>query len=95
MEVGYPYAWWERLLALERLVKALAKVRFNAESLQYEDAHPHETLFRRIIALVDSIVQHQYDKVVSSVSINDEGAEAFVALQSFPKEHNHFRCPGQ
>jgi hypothetical protein len=45
MEVGYSYTWWQRLLALERLVEAFAKVWFNAESLQYEDAHSHKALF--------------------------------------------------
>jgi hypothetical protein len=95
MEVGYPDTRWQRLLAFERLVEAFAKVWFNAESLQYEDAHSHKALFRVIIALVNSIVQHQYNEVVSSVSIDYERTEALIALQRLPKQHDHFRRPGQ
>lgn len=95
MEVRYPDAWRKRLLSLECLVKALAKVRLNTERLQYEHAHAHQALLSGIIALIDRIVQHKDHEIMRSVSVYDEGTEALVALQSLPEKHDHFGRPGQ
>lgn len=44
VEVGDPYARRQRFLPLECLVKALAKVGLDAQRLEYEHAHAHQTL---------------------------------------------------
>lgn len=95
MEVGYAYASWKRLLPLKSLVEALAKLRFDTQRLEHEDAHAHKTLLCQIIPLVDGIVEHQDDEIVGPIGVNDEGAEALIALQCLPKQHDHFGCPGQ
>jgi len=94
VEVWYPYARWERLLSLKRLVEAFPEVWLNAECLEDEHAHAHETLFRRIVTLVDGVVQNKNHKVMCSVSVNDERAKALVALQSLPEKHDHLGRPG-
>lgn len=85
VEVGYPYASGKRLLPLECLVEAFAKVWLNTQSLQHKDAHPHEALLCGIIPLINGIVEYKNHKVVSAISVDDEGAEALVALESFPE----------
>ena len=85
VKIGDSYTWWEGFLSLECLVEALTKVWLNTKRLRYEYTHSHETLLSRIIALIDSVVQHQDHKVMGSVSIDNDRAKALVALQSFPE----------
>jgi len=95
MEVRDPYAWWERFLAFKSLVETFAKIWLDAQSLQHKHAHANQALFCGVVALIDCVVQHQYHEIVSSVSVDDKRTEALVALQSFPKEHDHLGCPSQ
>lgn len=93
MEVWYSYAGWKRLLTVESLVKAFTKLWLDAQRLQYKDAHSNKTLLRGIITLVDGVVEHQNDKIMGPVCVNDERSEALVALQSFPEQHDHLWGP--
>lgn len=93
VKVGYTYARRKRLLAFERFVEALAKLWLDTQSLEHENAHAHKALLGRIITLIDCVVEDQDDKVMGPVGIDDEGAEALVALQSLPEEHDHLRGP--
>lgn len=95
VEVGYTYARRKRLLTFERFVETLAKLWLDTQSLEDENAHAHKALLGRIIALVDCVIEDQDDKVMGPVGVDDEGAEALVALQSLPEEHDHLRSPGE
>jgi hypothetical protein len=57
----------------------------NAHRLENKDAHSDQTLFAWLIALIDGIVQHEYYKVMGTISVNYEGPKALVALECFPK----------
>jgi hypothetical protein len=95
VEVGYPYAWWKRLLTFECLVETLAELWLDAQSLKHKHAHPHKALFGGVVALVNGIVKNQDHKVVSPVCVDNERSEPLVALQGFPEQHDHFRSPCQ
>jgi hypothetical protein len=95
VKVWYADAWWKRLLAFKCLVEAFAELWLDAQCLEDKDAHAHKALLGRVVALINGIVQNQDDKVVGSVGVDDERAEALVALQSLPEEHDHLGRPGQ
>jgi hypothetical protein len=95
VEVGNAYARWKRLLSFKCLVEALPEIGLYTQRLQNKDAHSHQALFRRVVALVDGVVQHKDYKVMSSISVDDERAEALVALQGLPEEHDHLGRPCQ
>jgi hypothetical protein len=72
VKIGDPNIRWKRLLPLESLAETFAKMRLNAQRLEYKDAHPDHTLLGRIVALIKRIVEYEYDKIMSTVSIDDE-----------------------
>lgn len=88
-------ACWKRFLALECLVETLSKVRLDTQGLKDEYTHSDQALLGRVVALINCIIEHQNNEVMSSVRIDDKGAKPFVALKCFPEKHDHFRCPCQ
>jgi hypothetical protein len=88
-------ACWKRFLALESLVEAFAKVRLNTQSLKNKYAHSDQALLRRIVALINCIIEHQNNEVMGSICVDNKRAKPFIALKCFPEKHDHFRCPSQ
>jgi hypothetical protein len=55
-------------------------MRLYAQSLQHKYTHPYQTLFGRVVPLVDGVVENQNDKVMSPVCVDDERPETLVTL---------------
>lgn len=70
-------------------------MRLDAQGLQYKDAHSDKSLLGRVVTLVDSIVQYQNNEIMRSIGIDNKGSKALIALQGFPEQHDHLRCPRQ
>jgi len=91
-EILKSYSGWQCLLHLEFLVKILAKIWFYTQSLQQEDTHPDYSLLGCIELVLYRVEKDQDNKVVGSVSIDDERPEPLIALCNLPKQHKHLRC---
>jgi hypothetical protein len=68
------------LLAFKSFVEALAKIGFYTHCLQNKHTHPDKSLFCWIVLLIQGIKQNQNCEIVSSLRVNDEGSESFIAL---------------
>lgn len=93
MEIGYSDAGRQSLLPFEIFVQALPKVWLNTQSLQDKDAHANEPLFCWVMPLVHCVEKEKNHEVVRPIRVNDKRSEPFIALQSLPEEHDHFRSP--
>lgn len=64
MEVWYLNANRQRFLSFESFVQTFTKVCFYAHRLKNKDAHADESLFGRVVPVLQCIKQYQYHKIV-------------------------------
>ena len=80
-------------LGFELHVQALPKVGLNAHSLEDENAHSNHALLGWVRFVFYGVKYAEDNEIMRPLRINDKRPEPFVALQGFPKEHQHLRRP--
>lgn len=89
-EVRDPDGLRQCFLPLKLLIQACTEGWLHTQGLQHKYTHADDSLFCGIAFILHGMENHEHDKVVNSVSVDDEGSESLVALKHLPKQHDHF-----